>query len=287
MRIDTTLVALLATTCLSCAGAPRPATVPQNASQPVLDEVVEVGGLQLYLRCEGSGSPLVIFEAGLGFGALHWRSVQPQVARHTRTCAYDRPGRGRSGPPPQPHPLPQMAEELRALLGITAQRGPYVLVGHSMGAGIARWFEVGHSDEVAGMVLVDPATADAISQAFATVPPEALAEYDRNIRSIEGIDRQTYLAGFSELQQSGHTLGERPLFVLLAREPAETFALREQQRREVMALSSDVVRVVAESSGHNIAEDQPALVTQAILAVVNSVRAKRALSETWLVEGKR
>jgi hypothetical protein len=52
----------------------------------------------------------------------------------------------------------------------------------------------------------------------------------------------------------------------------------------VMALSSDVVRVVAENSGHNIAEDQPALVTQAVLAVLTAIRANRALSDTWLEE---
>jgi len=256
-----------------------------SASERVLDEVVNVRTLQLYVRCEGKGSPLVVLEAGLGLGASHWQRVQPEVARNTRACAYDRAGRGRSGQPPDPHPLPQMARELRELLRDTGQVGPYVVVGHSMGAGVVRWFELEHSDEVAGMVLVDPATADSITQAFATVPADALAEYDRNVRRMEGIDRETYLAGFTSLRNSGHRLGDRPLFVLTARKPESSFELRQQLRSEVNSLSSNVVRVTAENSGHDIPTDEPALVTRAILAVVRAVRTHQPVSKAWSAEG--
>jgi pimeloyl-ACP methyl ester carboxylesterase len=178
-----------------------------------------------------------------------------------------------------------MARELRELLRDTGQVGPYVVVGHSMGAGVVRWFELEHSDEVAGMVLVDPATADSITQAFATVPADALAEYDRNVRRMEGIDRETYLAGFTSLRNSGHRLGDRPLFVLTARKPESSFELRQQLRSEVNSLSSNVVRVTAENSGHDIPTDEPALVTRAILAVVRAVRTHQPVSKAWSAEG--
>ena len=57
------------------------------------------GGRKLYLGCKGTGSPVVILEAGLRFRADIWsvkpetgEAVFPAVAAFTRVCAYDRPG---------------------------------------------------------------------------------------------------------------------------------------------------------------------------------------------------
>jgi hypothetical protein len=57
------------------------------------------GGRKLYLEGKGTGSPVVILEAGLRNRADIWsvkpdagEAVYPQVAAFTRVCAYDRPG---------------------------------------------------------------------------------------------------------------------------------------------------------------------------------------------------
>jgi len=53
------------------------------------------------VECRGRGSPTVILEAGLRSRSDFWSertedthgvTVMPGVARHTRVCAYDRPG---------------------------------------------------------------------------------------------------------------------------------------------------------------------------------------------------
>jgi pimeloyl-ACP methyl ester carboxylesterase len=78
----------------------------------------------MYLRCEGEGAPLVVFESGFGPGgdSQMWREVLPLVARETQACAYDRVGQGRSSRPvPHPHSMRQMARELRALLDAAKQ----------------------------------------------------------------------------------------------------------------------------------------------------------------------
>jgi hypothetical protein len=49
-------------------------------------------GRRIALYCEGSGAPVVMMEAGLGYGAWTWRAVQDQLARTSRTCTYDRAG---------------------------------------------------------------------------------------------------------------------------------------------------------------------------------------------------
>ena len=62
--------------------------------------LVDIGsGRKLYLGCKGTGSPVVILEAGLRNRADIWsvkpetgEAVFPVVAGFTRVCAYDRPG---------------------------------------------------------------------------------------------------------------------------------------------------------------------------------------------------
>jgi pimeloyl-ACP methyl ester carboxylesterase len=249
-----------------------------------LEAVVKVGKLDIFIHCEGVGAPLVVFESGLGAGASLWQQVQADVALQTRSCAYDRVGRGRSGPAPSPHSLQQMAEELHDLLEQATQVGPFVLVGHSMGAGPVRWFEMQHPEQVAGMVLIDPATTPAIEAAVAAAPVETLAEYDHDLRSVEGIDRESYLKGFSSLSASGQTLGERPLMLLIAGQPPATLASRQALSAETHALSSDVVRVVAEKSGHDVATSEPTLVSRSVLSVVAAVRGGQPVKVVWAAQ---
>ncbi|MCX6539753.1 MAG: alpha/beta hydrolase [Acidobacteria bacterium] len=48
-------------------------------------------------------------------------------------CSYDRAGYGWSGPAIEPRTSLQIARELKALLNMAGEKGPYVLVGHSFG----------------------------------------------------------------------------------------------------------------------------------------------------------
>jgi len=120
-------------------------------------KLFDVGGHRLHLHCAGEGSPAVIFDAALGASSLSWSLVQPAIARLTRACVYDRAGFGWSEAGPLPRTVGRIAAELRRLLAAADVRPPYVLVGHSYGALVMRLFAAGNRDQVAGLVLVDPA----------------------------------------------------------------------------------------------------------------------------------
>lgn len=122
---------------------------------PPPGERVDVGGFKLHLNCIGQGNPTVILEAGLRSFSVHWALVQPEVARFTRVCAYDRAGLGWSDPGPLPRTSEVMVQELHTLLVNAQVPGPYLLVGHSFGGLNVRLFAHHFPDEVAGLVLVD------------------------------------------------------------------------------------------------------------------------------------
>ena len=94
---------------------------------------VDVGGYNLNINCTGQGSPTVVLEAGLGVPAISWRAVQPEIAKFTRVCSYDRAGYDWSDPGPMPRTTAQSVNELHTLLQNAGEKPPYVLVGHSVG----------------------------------------------------------------------------------------------------------------------------------------------------------
>ncbi len=87
----------------------------------------------MHISCSGRGSPTVILEAGTGAFSFDWGLVQPEVAKFTRVCSYDRAGQAWSELGPQPRTIKQKAYELHTLLTNAKVSGPYVLVGHSGG----------------------------------------------------------------------------------------------------------------------------------------------------------
>ena len=130
---------------------------------PPRGKFVDVGGHKLNLNCTGQGTPTVILETGFGVLAVDWQLVQPEIAKFTRVCSYDRAGYGWSDPGPMPRTSLQSARELHALMQNAAEKPPFVLVGHSLGGLNVRIYNGMFPNEVAGMVLVDATNEDQVN----------------------------------------------------------------------------------------------------------------------------
>ena len=113
-------------------------------------------GRSLYFIERGSGSPTVLFEAGIGATSLNWLGIQLAVASLTRTISYDRAGLGWSSPSRTARTPGNVAAELHEMLQRARIDPPYVLVGHSFGGLVMRRYALLYPKDVAGVVLVDP-----------------------------------------------------------------------------------------------------------------------------------
>jgi pimeloyl-ACP methyl ester carboxylesterase len=271
---------------------------------PPPGQMVDVGGYRLHINCTGSGSPTVVIDAGLGEWSTMWALVQPDVAKTTRVCTYDRAGLGWSEAGPLPRDAAQMATELNALLQNADIPGPYVMVAHSLGGLPAQVFAHDHPSEVAGVVLIDSMFP---GQTIYFSPPKVLSVLPTVARfgivrllagplhlvdAVPGSEAaqyslsvgpkfvQAYLGEAqaipTSLAEAGAvtSLGDLPLIVLSrGLDPAAEW---QAGQLKLVGLSSNSQHLIAEKSGHNIELSQPEAAVAAINQMVQKVRAGAA-----------
>ncbi len=173
-RIVLGLFALLVLLAVASALFQMVASARERSAYPPPGQLVDIGGTQLHLVCQGSGSTTVILEAALGDNSTEWAWVQPQVAQFARVCAYDRAGMGWSAASRTPRDSATIASELKTLLTQAGVTGPYVMVGHSIGGLYVREFAAQYPNDVVGVVLVDSSHEDQ----FTRMPQDFLPVFD-------------------------------------------------------------------------------------------------------------
>src|SRR5262245_32168485 len=150
-------------------------------------QLVSVNGFRLSLYCMGSCSPTVVFDSGCEDWAPAWSKVQPEVARWTRACSYDRAGTGFSDPGPMPRTSVRIAKELRTALHRAGIRGPYILVGSAFGGDNVRTFADLYMDETAGLVLGDADPVDLEPPAMQEESHRGQAQIPADLRACRNL----------------------------------------------------------------------------------------------------
>lgn len=139
------------------------ATAIERRRFPHPGRMIGIGDRQLHIYCTGDGSPTVVLEAPAVGMSSAWGWVQPAVAQTTRVCSYDRAGLGWSEAGDRPYDPSAVPDHLHSLLSRAGERGPYVLVGHGLGAVFAKLFAGRFPADVRSLILIDPAEAGGAS----------------------------------------------------------------------------------------------------------------------------
>lgn len=176
--------------------APDLAIQQQIAPYAKLQRAVPVGkGRTINLLClgpeseRGHDSPTVVLLAGLGNWSIAWRLVQQPLAQRARVCAWDRAGYGFSSASPEPQDIVHTTADLEEALKGAGMSGPYVMVGHSLGAYEALRFTDQHRQNVIGLVLVDPAIPDQQALMRRTAPLFSAKAYAVDQGDVKRLER--------------------------------------------------------------------------------------------------
>ena len=317
----TAVLAVLAGVVLTGAATVVHAVSGEAISPP--GRFVGIGSHRLHIHCTGTGTPSVVFESGLGGTSLDWVRVQPEVARFTRACSYDRAGYGWSELGPEPRHADRIAAELDRLLLQAHVPPPHVLVGHSFGGLAVRLLAARKERRaVAGLVLVD-ATHEhqfqRMESAGVRMPmaptgrrfvisnhwlvPSALPERLKPLAQRLALARKAIRTLYGELGSLRHSAGQvgairRPPdapVVVLARSPRRDGGDGHdghdrldgtwiELQRELAGTMKDGSFQVVRGSGHYIHLDRPERVIDAIRTIVDAYRRGRA-SEPALPRG--
>ena len=111
---------------------------------------IGIGNAKLYYELSGEGQPLVLIHAGVADNR-QWNNEFAHFAQDYRVLRYDLRGYGKS--------LPVDGEfshlgDLTALLDLLRINQPLILVGCSMGGGLALDFALAHPPRVRALVMV-------------------------------------------------------------------------------------------------------------------------------------
>jgi pimeloyl-ACP methyl ester carboxylesterase len=118
-------------------------------------DVIDVGGRTMVADFGGRG-PVVVLLHGLGGSHVNWIRLGPLLAQRSRVLAPDLPGFGYTPPAGRSTTVQANSVWVRRFLHQVSGT-PAVLVGNSMGGLIAMLAAVAHPDDIAGLVLLDPA----------------------------------------------------------------------------------------------------------------------------------
>ena len=270
-------------------------------------EFIQLDSHRLHVDCIGAGSVTVLFEPGLGGSAFEWQPIQQTIARRAQACVYDRAGYGWSDPSPFKGDVRQLASEADQMLKQVADSNKLIVVGHSFGGFVVRMLTKLRPEQVTGMVLVDASHEDQLARmetpgktkilpsgrtfviSRTGIPENLPRELGRKVEAFSRL-RKSYDATEREMRAFRESIDQVkqlrsnysfPVKVLhRGLNPLSTTKDGEERHRiwgemqvSLNRLSTDSEDVIGTNSGHHIHIDEPDLVINAIIGILDKGEA--------------
>jgi pimeloyl-ACP methyl ester carboxylesterase len=120
------------------------------------EKFVEIDGQRFHIKHFRTNEITVIFENGMSDSLEVWGFIPDSVAKFASVFLYDRADIGKSDTSRIERTIPNVVSELRWILEKEDIKPPYVLVGHSLGGCITRYFVSKYPQEIKSLLLLDP-----------------------------------------------------------------------------------------------------------------------------------
>ena len=161
----------------------------------------DINNARLYFELAGRGTPFVMIHAGIADCRM-WEAEFAQFAKSHQVLRFDMRGYGKS--PPVAGEF-NIQDDLRALLAFLDIGAPAILMGCSIGAGLAIDYALTHPDEVKSLILVGGEPAG--FEADVEWPEELFAQSEQAFKSgdvdrVAEIDMKIWFDGFGRSDEN-------------------------------------------------------------------------------------
>lgn len=263
-----------------------PANIEQsNNKTETWEKLINVGECRLNFKVIKGGNLTILFESGGGMDSSEWHSLVKKIAHKTGATivTYDRAGFGKSDLPDIPYDMRQETKWLFNGLNKLGIEKNFILVGHSYGGWLIRLAVSMYPSKVSGMVFVDPFSNEFVDilgidylmdhpiagkLPFDASKPEMLSKIQRAmVRMVsDGLRKKT------EIMQNTILPEGIPVRLITAGnsflpKPEEQSAWRKAHEQLVAKIKGAKL-IVAEQSGHMIPFQQPQLIIDTIIEVI-------------------
>ena len=253
-------------------------------------QLVDIGGYRLDIVRDGTGSPAVVFEAGLGDSLDTWSPILPTIAKSATIVAYSRAGFGRSDVSPAGRSARQEVKELHELLTRLHLPMPLVLVGRSYGSILVRLYTSLYPKDIAGLVLVEGTHEQQVKRwglIDSSYPAAFRRFYDSVLKTMPEGAQAAEVRETVRIQAAGGVAGLMPLpdipiavITSMKADPKAPYVNGRPEGHVVWRALHDEwfqrsrngLHIETTHSGHDTQHEEPQLVIDAIQFVLDRVR---------------
>jgi len=246
------------------------ATISANAQ--VLDTIIDANPYKLHFRIiKGENAP-ILFESGGGQDASHWDSIAAIVHQRLKATVitYDRAGFGQSSFDTLDYTILREIKSLEfALQKFGFMNKKLLLVGQSLGSFYNRVYAARHSDQVKGIILVDPRIPSYGDMQFAKRYFQSMNRKDYEAEYMSLYYLLARMESTSDYVRQVPLPTNIPLLDIMAEkgpfeDAAENERFKEEQRNLVKGYPNRKL-IFAKGSSHNIPLDKPAMMIEQIV----------------------
>ncbi len=264
-------------------------------------EFSDIGYNKVHFKSTGTGDFTFVLISGLGETMITWSAIESELQHRGSVFRYDRSGLGHSEEGILPRSLDNISTELHTVLTNEMIHGPYILVGHSVGGFIARYYAKKYPEDVVGLFLIDTyhemgkeefgewpmsyrimnwslrnLSWSGIPFILLPLPPHPIYKTSRAIKTYgqEAFAEQISLQEFDVLDNGVSAL---PIYLLTADNVGSKYNdIKKQWHSQVFAkYSNDINRHVFIESGHHIHIEKSESVIALLDEFVDQLRAKK------------
>ena len=239
---------------------------------------VDVGTHELYVVLTDVPSDCtIVLESGGGKFSSAYQEIQDTLARRTglRVMSYDRSGFGQSELGPDDWTAIDEVDALRKCLRAQGLKDEFILAGHSYGGLLIQLFTQRYPELVSGLVLIDPMNVKFVD-AFGLDELQAVTPYFENPTQKHERAGNRMVDHFPEALAAlrGTELPpDIPALLITAGNAPFSESIWRRCHEEMVMDSEKHQLLIAEGHNHDILEENPQLILDGIIELVDRVRS--------------